>query len=241
MAGNNIIRSCVINSAGVLSGVKTDITLSSDYLSGNTCAFIDQSHFIQTYINQDGKVVLKSFSITSDSVTLIDTFVTTFPTEIDDIWGKDAFNLVVGAPGSATVTGYVASVKLDSSYNITGTSPHQSIPSTVNRYVRYSGSGDVYNTYGALGGVYFRNSYTVNAYSTTTFTYAGIASASASSGTTSIITGGVVGGYSGLTVGVDYFVNKTFDGTLTAVAADSIGNRVGKSISATQISMGEIT
>ena len=84
---------------------------------------------------------------------------------------------------------------------------------------------------------YFRQPFTVTAYATTQFTYGGIASAGASSGTTPIIVGGVAGGYSGLTTGTNYHVALTYNGLLTTEATLA---KVGRAISPTQISLGEI-
>ena len=104
---------------------------------------------------------------------------------------------------------------------------------------RWTGTGNVFtlhliNTAATSN----RQPYTVNAYSTPYFILGGVATASASSGTTPIAVAGIVGGYSSLTVGTDYYIDDAFDGTLTT---DSTLDKVGKAISATEISLGDLS
>ena len=102
---------------------------------------------------------------------------------------------------------------------------------------RWTGSGDVYNIHLLDATAQFTQPVTINAYATTYFTYGGVATASASSGTTPIAVAGIAAGYSGLTTGLTYYATSAFDGTISTAVTDI---KIGKAISTTQISLGEI-
>ena len=241
---SNFINSTVISS-GVPTGVApTIITVESDYAEAGKRIFLDSGHFLNYYKSTDGTFKFKTYSITTDTITLIDTFVC--PVSYKRIWDlckKDSKNIMgeMLKPDSTPQHAGLVSVGLASDWTINGVSPVQEAPSSIRRQPRYSGTGNVFNLEGNLGGVINRSTYTVNAYSTVPFVYAGMTTAAASSGSTPVTIGGISSGHSGLTIGADYFIKDTLDGELTALAGSSNGTRIGKAISATEILLGDVT
>jgi hypothetical protein len=77
----------------------------------------------------------------------------------------------------------------------------------------------------------------LNAFSTSEYSFGGVAKADASSGSVDLVVGGVVGGFTGLTAGQNYSINKsTYDGSVV-LSSDltNAGVLVGKAISSTEI------
>ena len=96
------------------------------------------------------------------------------------------FKNLVMSKGSSS--GFFASVGLDTDYTILGTGVKQNFfTNEGNRPIRWTGSGDAWRLFGNDGTNNIVVPYTVNAYSTVQFVYGGVASATASSGTTPII------------------------------------------------------
>ena len=222
------------------SGSKTSTTITDDYQSGQISGFLDSSHFLTYYKDSSGVWKFRTYSFNSSTaVSLIDTHVA--PTDFTDhpvFWAaKDSRNLLVGHGG--TPNPYVSSIQMASDFTIVGT--NVKLPTVYNTQgdimARWSGSGDVYNIHLLDATAQFTQPVTVNAYATTYFTYGGIATASASSGTTPIAVAGVAAGYSGLTTGLTYYVGAAYNGTISTTITD---NKIGKAISATQISLGDI-
>ena len=228
-----------IASNALTSGVTpTIVPLVTDFQEHGIVHFLDTSHCILYYKNSDGERVLKTFSFSTATFTLIDTFICPSDFgEINAIQQKDSKNLVMSKGSSS---GFFASVGLDTDYTILGTGVKQNFfTNEGNRPIRWTGSGDAWRLFGNDGTNNIVVPYTVNAYSTVQFVYGGVASATASSGTTPIIVGGVASGYSSLTVGSNYYVDDAYNGTLTTNSTYGIG-KVGKAITATKILLGEV-
>jgi hypothetical protein len=227
--------------------VDVNITVpSADYLSDGKTLFLDATHFIFYYQNTNNVWAIKTFSISGDTPSLIDTFLC--PDNYEKCWDlarktSDTKNLI-GTVFNANAAGedFVFSIGLAADYTIDGVCPIQKIP--INSSIRAQPrckTGNIFNLHQNTGGKVTNQTYTVNAYSTIQFVYSGMATASASSGTTPIRIGGISSGHSGLTIGDSYFVKTTLDGQITNVSGDSSPNRVGKAISATEIVLGDIT
>jgi len=223
------------------SGSKTSTTIAADVQSGQVSGFLDSSHFLTYYKDSSGVWKFRTYSFNSSTaVTSIDIHaVPTDFVEAPTFWAyKDSKNILV-AKGAGATTSFVSTVQMASDFTIVGT--NVKLPTVYNTqgqiWARWSGSGDVYNIHLLDSTAQFTQPVTVNAYATSYFTYGGIATASASSGTTPIVVAGVAAGYSGLTTGQTYYATSAFDGTICTATTD---NKIGKAISATQISMGEI-
>jgi len=232
----NIIYNMAMSS-NLMSGARTAVTIATDYQSEEYVGFLDGSHLLTYYRDTSGVKKFRTYSFNATSVTLIDTHVA--PSDFANIpyWAmKDTKNIFVG---NGTVnTNNFSSIGLASDWTINGTNVKIAIFNTAGDIKpRWTGSGDVFTLHLLDGVGHFRQPFTVASYATTQFVYGGIASAGASSGTTPIIVGGVAGGYSGLTTGINYHVASTYDGLLSTSTTLS---KVGRAISATQISLGEI-
>ena len=222
------------------SGSKTSTTIADDYASGIISGFLDDTHFLTYYKDTSDVWKFRTYSFNSSTaLTLIDTHVA--PTDFTDApvyWAyKDSLNLLVGHGG--TPNPYVSSIQMAADFTINGT--NVKLPTVYNTQgnimARWTGSGDLYNIHLLDATAQFTQPVTINAYATTYFTYGGVATASASSGTTPIAVAGIAAGYSGLTTGLTYYATSAFDGTISTASSDI---KIGKAISTTQISLGEI-
>ena len=234
----NGLRAITIASHVIQTATPTNVTLSSDYASDGQTSMLDSTHCIQIYVANDGNRKIKTFTIAADgaSVTLIDTFILPSGTESTKHFVfKDTKNFVLHNGPDAN--GIINSVGLDTDFSILGTNIKTSSIAPVQ--INYSGSGNVFNVWNLLLGLYGFRTYTVNAYSTPPFNYGGVAASSASSGTVNVYVSGVVPGYTGMTVDSTFYINNTFDGTFTNDS--TLGTpRVGKAISQTEILLGAV-
>jgi hypothetical protein len=238
----NRVTSVVIDATGKQQvGVTTISIQASDYSSSGWASFIDQDHIMQYYKNTSNKWIIRTFSILADAVTLIDT--KDIGVDFDAIdaivtKGTDSKSIMIGMNSSPELS-FFTSVGLNGDYTIAGTGVRQNLLSTREKMIRYTGAGDIFTMFQTdVGDIYYRFPFTVNAYSTPPFIYGGIATETTSSGTSDITIGGVVGGYTGLTVNDTLYVGDTFDGQFST---DTALARVGKVISSTEILLGDIT
>jgi hypothetical protein len=128
---------------------------------------------------------------------------------------------------------YANSIEFDSSGNFVGFN----LSSQIDIY----SITPVYNT----GNIFFLNyqgastpklrSYTVNAASTSSPNYLGVAKETDSTTPVNIVTNGVVGNFTGLTPGSLYYISTNYDGTVSTTSVSGI--LVGKAISTTEILM----
>ena len=232
----NAIRTLVVASHVLQSTTPVNVTLSADYASDGQTTMLDSTHCLQIYVDSGGERKIKTFTIAADgsSVSLIDTFVLPSGFEsTDQFIFKDSKNFVI----VKYPTGIVNSVGLAADFSVDGVNIKSTGLGPIQ--VNYSGSGNVFNVWSLLLGIYGFQTYTVNAFSTPPFNYGGVAAATASSGNVSVYVAGVVPGYTGMTVNAVFYVNNTFDGTFTNNA--NLGTpRVGKAISQTEILLGEV-
>ena len=242
----NSFNRYAISSNWITDAVKVNIAIPCpDYLGDGKAQFLDSTHFVFYYKNTGNRYAVKTFSISGDTPTLIDTELA--PVGFTKVWNicpklSDTKKMVLTSfnnPGGGV--DHIFSLELASDYTITGFSPLQTIAQDTGENMQpRNESGNLFNLIQLVGGKNTNQTYTVNAYSTTQFTYGGIATASASSGTTPVLISGLSSGHSGLTVGADYFVKNTLDGLLTADSALATSTRVGKAISTTEIIVGDI-
>ena len=242
----NSFNRYAISSNWITDAVKVNIAIPCpDYLGDGKAQFLDSTHFVFYYKNTGNRYAVKTFSISGDTPTLIDTELA--PVGFTKVWNicpklSDTKKMVLTSfnnPGGGV--DHIFSIELASDYTITGFSPLQTIAQDTGENMQpRNESGNLFNLIQLVGGYNTNQTYTVNAYSTTQFTYGGIATASASSGTTPVLISGLSSGHSGLTVGADYFVKNTLDGLLSANAATATATRVGKAISTTEIIVGDI-
>ena len=245
---SQVFNRYAISSNFVTDAVKVAITVPcSDYLADGKTQFLDSTHFIFYYKNSGGRYAVKTFSISGDTPTLIDTEVA--PAGFTKAWNicpklSDTKKIVVSSFNNPGALGNdkIFTIELASDYTITGFSPLQTIAIDVGENMQPRNlSGNIFNLAQVTGGKSTNQTYTVNAYSTTQFTYGGIATASASSGTTPLLISGLSSGHSSLSVGSDYFVRATLDGQITADPTLATSTRVGKAISTTEIIVGDVT
>ena len=238
-SGNGLKSMTCDSSTHLVSGTATTLTPAADVLGNFKLHFLDGSHFIIYYKDTNSKFKFATYSFNSSSTTLIDTqFVPADFDVLNEAANKDSKNMV-WARGGTGVNNFT-SVGLDTDYTFLGTNVKGSVVnSDTTTFPRWTGTGNVFtlhliNTAATSN----RQPFTVNAYSTPYFILGGVATATASSGTTPIAVAGIVGGYTSLTVGTDYHIDDAYDGTLTT---DSTLDKVGKAISATEISLGDLS
>ena len=242
----NSFNRYAISSNWITDAVKVNIAIPCpDYLGDGKAQFLDSTHFVFYYKNTGNRYAVKTFSISGDTPTLIDTELA--PVGFTKGWNicpklSDTKKMIVTSFNNPSGgVDHIFSIELASDYTITGFSPLQTIAQDTGENMQpRNESGNLFNLIQLVGGKNTNQTYTVNAYSTTQFTYGGIATASASSGTTPVLISGLSSGHSGLTVGADYFVKNTLDGLLSANAATATATRVGKAISTTEIIVGDI-
>jgi hypothetical protein len=236
-SGNNIKNMACDASTHLVSGSATTVIPAADVLGNFKLHFLDGSHFIIYYKDTNSKFKFATYSFDSSSVTLIDTqFV---PSDFDlfnEAATKDSKNMIWSRGGTAVNN--FTSVGLDTDWTFLGTNVKGSVVNSHSTtYPRWTGTGDVFtlhliNTAATSN----RQPFTVNAYSTPYFMFGGVATATASSSTTPIAVAGIVGGYSSLTVGTDYYIDDAYNGTLTT---NTTLPKVGFAVSTTEISVGE--
>ena len=243
----NSFNRYAISSNFITDAVKVNIPIPCpDYLGDGKTQFLDSTHFVFYYKNTGNRYAVKTFSISGDTPTLIDTELT--PVGFTKAWNicpktSDTKKMVVTSfnnPGGGA--DHIFTIELASNYTVTGFSPLQTIAQDTSENMQpRNESGNLFNLIQLVGGKNTNQTYTVNAYATTPFTYGGIATASASSGTTPLLISGLSSGHSSLEVGADYFVKNTLDGLLTADTTLATSTRVGKAISTTEIIVGDVT
>jgi hypothetical protein len=168
---------------------------------------------------------------TTGALTLVDTEFLT-----GTAWASSAgnFRFISSTSGvfKYLVSGfyYVNSIALDSSGNITGFNLGSKID-TGDITPVYNTSNDFFINY--TQATPRLKTYTVNASSTTTPNYLGVAKETDSTTPVNIVTDGVASGLSGLTAGTLYYISTNYDGTVSTDSTSGI--LVGKAISATEI------
>jgi hypothetical protein len=209
-----------------------------DYSSSGSWTVLSQDRCIFRYTNASGNRRMAIFSIDSngdltntDNVPLDEDTILN-GSSLQSIFYKDDENFGMSTETSV-VTGTI---------NSDGTFGNWSPPFITTYGVRsiYTGNDVValhrYNSNIKILPI------TINAWSSPPFSAIGIASENASAGaTTSVQVSGVVGGFTGLSAGTIYHVDKsTLDGSLVESSSGNAGDRVGRAISSTEILLGEL-
>ena len=234
---NNNMNNMAISSDGLISGSRTQVTITDDFQGEHYFGFLNGTKLLTYYRDTSGVKKFRTYSFNSSSTTLISTF--NAPSNFVNIpyWAyKDDKNLFVG--NGTNNTNNFSSVGLDSSFNILGTNVKLDLFNTHgDPQPRWTGTGNNFMLHLKDSSTEFRQPFTINAYATSFFLYGGVATASASSGTTPIAVAGVAAGYSGLTTGTNYHLADSYDGQLSTATTLDL---VGKAISPTQIALADL-
>ena len=235
---NNNMNNMAISSDGLISGTRTQVTVTDDFQGEHYFGFLNGTKLLTYYRDTSGVKKFRTYSFNSSSITLISTF--NAPGNFVNIpyWAyKDDKNLFIG--NGTNNTNNFSSIGLDNSYNILGTNVKLDLYNTHgDPQPRWTGTNNDFMLHLVDASTEFRQPFTVNAYATSEFKYGGVATASASSGTTTpIAVAGVAAGYSGLTTGINYHLATTYDGQLSTSTTLSL---VGKAISPTQIALADL-
>ena len=211
---------------------------SSEYSSEGNGIFLNNTHFIYFFRDIYGKRRAQTYSFSNTSFTKIDDF------EYEDITTGTVFGSIsyirpksVTEIALKTSTG-LSAIELDSSYNILGMKTPLVISGLTGEMPYVSGNIFLsYNT--APNGTKQSAPYTVNAYRDDfPFIYGGVSQETSSSGTAEIAYGGIADGFTGLTVGLKYYVDANLNGNITT--ATTSGIVVGTAISPTEILLGDV-
>jgi len=211
---------------------------SSEYNGDGIGIFLNSTHFLYFFKDIYNKRRAQTYSFSNTTFTKIDDFeyedgnLPTVLGAIQDIKAKSATELAL-----KTSTG-LSAIELDSNYNVVGVKTPLVI-SGLTGEIPYI-SGNTFLTYNrAANGMEIAAPYTVNAYSDDfPFIYGGVAQETSSSGTAKVCYGGIADGFTGLTVGVKYYVDPNLGGDITT--ATTSGIVVGTAISPTEILIGDV-
>lgn len=227
------------NGTGGTQQQSSTVDFNSGVYSGEgTGIFLNNTHFLYFFRDIYGKRRAQTYSYSNTSVTKIDDF------EFEDTANPTVFgaisNMVYKSATEIalkTTTG-LSAIELDSSYNILGMKTPLVVSGLTGEmpYV----SGNIFLTYNtAPDGTKQVAPYTVNAYKDDfAFIYGGVAQSTSSSGTAEIAYGGIASGFTGLTVGLKYYVDPSLNGNITT--ASTSGIVVGTAISPTEILLGDV-
>lgn len=221
-------------------GAQSSASISlPSYASGGKWWVFNNSFAVGHYVdgNGDPRIATASINTTSGAITAVDTatwYTSTEPEHI--VW--DGTNGFIALTGDTVKTFEIISNSItkasDGSVH-TGITPV--LPSlSSDSYIVFNSSSDVRAVYndGASNTKFIP--ITVNALTADAFYLYGISNDTASSGTASVVVGGVVSGLSGLTPTSNYYIDAaTYDGSITT---DSSGTYVGKAISSTKLLLG---
>jgi len=211
----------------------------SNYSSSANWYFPSVDRAIAYYLDGNGAYRLAVFDVSSSdgSFTETDNIVI----DRDELLGgnnishwfsKDKNN--IGFASTSTVVTFT----IDVSGNIENFSPTVITNSIVD--ISYSGS-DTLTLHRFPISNQERTGITINAWSSNPFSLIGIANTSESAGdNVSVTVAGIQGGFTGLTAGKVYSVNKnTLDGTLVLSTSSNAGEAVGRAVSSTEILVGD--
>jgi hypothetical protein len=128
---------------------------------------------------------------------------------------------------------FAYSFEIDSSGNIIGEGIRLPTGLTDGYYISYTGSASTYRS--SNGGTLTQN-IVVNSYNTPQWNSLGVSATAQNTSPATIVTDGVVGGFTGLTPGLTYYVNQSaYDGTITTTEGSFA---IGLAVSSTQLSLG---
>jgi hypothetical protein len=215
-------------------GTGTTTTIITDQNTTPDWYRITNSRVIVYYRDTNLLYKLRTYDVnqTTGALTLVDTeFLTSynFASTVANFRFKDQTSGIFTYNLSGFY--YANSISLDSSGNILGFNLGSNFGSVEPNYINYNASNDFFVQYYATTPKIVE--YTVNAYTTTTPNYLGIAKTTDSTSPVDIVTNGVASGFTGLTSGTLYYLSSAYDGTVSTDS--SSGVLIGKAISATEI------
>jgi hypothetical protein len=230
--GNNWLTAAY--TAGNIGTVTTTATIA-DANTTPVWSRITNSRVLVYYQDTSLLYKLRTYDVnqTTGALTLVDTEFLT-----GTAWASSAGNFRFKDQTSGVfkylVSGfyYINSISLDSSGNFIGFNLGSQI-STGDLTPVYNTSNDFFINY--FSSTPKLRKYTVNAYTTGTPNYLGIAKTTDSTSPVDIVTDGVASGLTGLTAGTLYYISTAYDGTVSTDSTSGI--LVGKAISATEILM----
>jgi len=220
--------------AGNIGTVTTTATITDNNTSP-VWSRITNSRVLVYYQDTSLLYKLRTYDVnqTTGALTLVDTEFLT-----GTAWASSAGNFRFKDQTSGVfkylVSGfyYINSISLDSSGNFIGFNLGSQI-STGDLTPVYNTSNDFFINY--FSSTPKLRKYTVNAYTTGTPNYLGVAKTTDSTSPVDIVTNGVAAGFTGLTAGTLYYVSTNYDGTVSTDSTSGI--LVGKAVSATEILM----
>ena len=193
--------------------------------------------FVFAFINTSNQFVIHTYSYASNVVTKTNSYVlidSGAGVSIGTMTGTGD-NIVIGYEDNSK--GYVATFTLDGTTKaVSGAGISiQHNPSNQRVYVYGPSATNKYLcVFNNSAGTVNSSVMTVNAYATSSLNWLGVIQANGNAGDSiSVVVDGVSGGFTGLTVGLDYYYNTTtYDGTLTTAVNTY---KVGRAISTTEV------
>lgn len=213
----------------------TDTAIITDSYGNVTWYKMDTTKYLAYYQDTGLNYKYKTFSVnqSTGALTLIDTRIVTLAHQkLSGLVFKDA----TSALGYYSSGGnyYVNTMSFDANGNILGFNVGNLVGLTYTT-AAYS-STDKFKVF-----YYNTSSYnsmkllTVTAYATDPFSFLGISESSQSTSPATVVTDGIAGGFTGLTIGSIYYLDGALNGNVTT--SSSTGVLIGKAISTTQISL----
>ena len=207
--------------------------------------FINDTHFLHAYKDISAQRRIKIFSTDgAGGFSLVSNFIYE-DTNVSNKFGfissaavKSATEIAVVFDNQTFGMKSLSSIELNGSYVIQGIKEPLRIDGI--RGVIAHQSGNVYHVFNTnnSGGA-TTASYTVNNYKNSVpLNFIGFAQETKNSGTASVCFGGVATGFSGLTVGSNYYVDQLLTGEITTDTRS--GNIMGMAISPTELLVGNV-
>ena len=233
-ANNTYYRVGTYGSANNISAGYTDTQIITDANAAVIWSKIDTTKYWAYYQDSSLNYKHKIFSVdqTTGALTLIDTEVASLASQktIGISWKNSTSGCGYFVNGGLY---YANTILLDATGNILGFNTGALVGSTVPAIV-YSTTTDRFKAfYINASSKNAMKLLTVNAYQTDPFSYLGVSESSQSTSPAIIVTNGIAGGFTGLTVGSIYYLAGTNDGVVTTNSASGIV--IGKAISSTEI------
>lgn len=227
------------------STASNDTTITNNRTNLSSAKFLkpdpNQDKLLCFYINTNLELCVETLDWTSSSIDLVPNSRVVIEADASGV----SLGSIKGSTAGIGITyengskGRFKTLSLDSNMVVTGQSSVMTVnDSNVVPGLAYKGN-DVFQVWNNNVDTYTR-SVTVNAYSTSPLKPLGVITQAGSGGdSVSVVTRGVVGGFTGLTIDSDYYYDTSvYDGTVTTT---NTGVFVGRAVSTTELLLTDLT
>ena len=240
-SGNTVYIDTGFTANNITTVTPTTYDMVSDYYNSGDLWWLSQTRALFFYTNTDGssRICLVDFDGNGQPTIQDNVPRNSFPSgSTQKIRETSSGHIVVLGNSGVTSFEYNPST-LEFAVQANGflaTGINESVPSRSGSAIMRVQSGDtMVANYTKTDASRVYKTIDINNFSTFSFGYLGLASETTSSSEGNVYISGVVDGFTGLSPGVQYYVDASLDGSITTSSASGI--KVGKAISATQMLM----